>query len=181
MKKYVVIFVLLFTACTSENGKIKTALKSHFTTQQSIGYHYVDHFLMETILNINLLDSIADIKSQIDNVSMKIRPDSTYLLSIQENIKDCKTKRANTLYYLRHLYDDLIDDLKEREKEILYSISKNKTSRDSLNGKVKFFESYITSPDVTVAFYVVKHTYELNGMLKEDVILIDNNYNVINF
>lgn len=181
MKKYAVIFVLLFTACTSENGKVKIALKSHFATQQSIDYHYVDHFLMETILNINLLDSIADIKSQIDQVSMKIRPDSIYLLNIQENIKDCKTKRASTLYYLRHLYDDLIEDLREREKEIMDSISKNKISRDSLNEKVKFFESYTTSPDVTVAFYVVKHTYELNGMLKEDVILIDNNYNVINF
>lgn len=181
MKKYVAIVVLLFAACTSENGKIKTALKSHFSTQQSVNYHYVDHSLVETILNINLLDSIADIKSQIDQVSMKIKPDSTYLLSIQDNIKDCKAKKAGTLYYLRHLYDDLIEDLREREEEIQDSISKNITSRDSLKERMKFYESYITSSDVSIVFYVVKHTYELNGTLKEDVILIDNNYNVINF
>lgn len=113
------ILTISFASCTSENAKIKKALKASVSEALRSEYKYDSHLLLETILKSNLTDSISAFKLDIETTRDMMRLDSLRLSNIRNNMADCRRQRANTLYFLRSTYDDLIEDYEEMEEGII--------------------------------------------------------------
>ena len=73
------ILVMSLVSCTSEDAKIKRALKTSVSESLKSEYKYDSHLLLETILKSNLTDSIYAFKLDIETTRDMMRLDSVRL------------------------------------------------------------------------------------------------------
>ena len=129
---YIVVITLL-VSCTSEEKKIKNALYTSIPDAIRNEYQYNSHLLLETILKSNLTDSISELKAKIITNESFMQMDSARLREIQSNINECKSLRANTMYFLRSTYDNIIDEYEDMAEDIEEKLSERQTKIDDNN------------------------------------------------
>lgn len=174
-----IILALLMFSCSSEDSKIKKALESSISVEFIQGYELLEHMLLETILDINIKDSITEYRSKLIANEFLIQSDSARLKPILTNMNDCKVQRASTLYYLRSTYDSLIRDYEKMHDDIMQEIKEKEEENKALDNKIKNLEGVLDSLTSPIAYYKIKHIYNLNGMRKEEIVTLDFNYNYI--
>lgn len=183
MKKYyyllLAILVMSFVSCSSEDAKIKKALKESVSESLKSEYKYNSHLLLETILKSNLTDSIAALNFDIEVVRDIMRLDSLRLENIQDNMAECRRQRANTLYFLRSTYDSLIEDYEEMEEEIVEKLEEKNREILEKEAKVAFWSQSMYEADSPIVFYKVKHAYKMRGMHKDTVVILNSKYEIV--
>lgn len=182
MKSFVssIVLALLFLcSCSSEDSKIKEALESSISVDLVQGYELQEYMVVETILDMNVKDSITQYRSKLISNEFLIQSDSTRLKPILANMEDCKKERARTFYSLRSTYDRLIRDYKKMHDDIMLKIQEKEEENKTLGSKIKKLEGVLESLTSPVVYYKVKHIYDLNGMRKEEIVTLDFNYNYI--
>ena len=182
MKNFVssIVLVLLLCACSSEDSKIKEALKSSISMDLVKSYDLQEYMVLETILDMNVKDSITQYRSKLISNEFLIQSDSTRLKPILTNMEDCKKERARTFYSLRSTYDRLIRDYEKMHDDIMLKIQEKEEENKTLNSKIKNLEGVLESLTTPIVYYKVKHIYDLNGMRKEEIVTLDSNYKFIN-
>ena len=173
------ILVISLVSCTSEDAKIKKALKASVSESLKSEYKYDSHLLLETILKSNLTDSISACKLDIETTRDMMRLDSVKLSNIRNNMADCRRQRANTLYFLRSTYDNLIEDYKEMEEGVIEKLDEKNREILEKEGKVAFWSQSIYETDSPIVFYKVKHTFKMHGMYRDTIVLLNSKYEII--
>ena len=129
---FVLVAAFSLTCCSSENTKIKKALKASIPAEKVKEYKYKSHQLIETQLKNSIEDSISTYESSnrvIERLLVnKYQRKDTY----QENLDDCRRQQRNTLSWLSSSYNGLIRDWQRMLDDITEEIAE-----DSL--KKKFF------------------------------------------
>ena len=182
MKSFVssIVLALLFLcSCSTEDSKIKEALESSISVDLVQGYELQEYMVLETILDMNVKDSITQYRSKLISNEFLIQSDSTRLKPILANMEDCKKERARTFYSLRSTYDRLIRDYEKMHDDIMLKIQEKEEENKILDSKIKKLESVLESLISPVVYYKVKHIYDLNGMRKEEIVTLDSNYKFI--
>lgn len=166
-------------SCTSEDAKIKKALKESVSESLKSEYKYDSHLLLETILKSNLSDSISSFRIDISTARDMMRLDSLRLSNIRDNMADCRHQRASTLYFLRSTYNDLIEDYKEMEEGILEKLDERNREILEKEAKVAFWSKSMYETDSPIVFYKVKHTFKMRGMYRDTVVLLNTKYEIV--
>ena len=181
MKRYIanLLSVLLFCSCSSQDSKIKEALENSIAEDLIKSYNFQEYMVLETILDINVKDSITQYKSEIITNEYRIHSDSARLKPILTNMEDCKLQKANTLYHLRSTYDILIRDYEIMHDNIMQEIQDKENENKMLKTKIKNLEDVLEALTSPIAFYKIKHIYYLNGIRKEDIVTLDSDYKFI--
>lgn len=174
------VFVLLLCSCSNQESKIKEALASSIPMELVKDYEFQEYMLLETILDMNVKDSITQYSSKIIANEFRIQSDSVRLKPILANMNDCKVQRANTFYHLRSTYDRLIRDYEKMRDDIVLEIQVKEDENKVLKCKIENLEGVLAALASPIAYYKVKHIYNLNGMRKEEIVTLDSNYKYIN-
>lgn len=174
-----VILVMSLVSCTSEDAKIKKALKASVAESVQSEYKYDSHILLETILKSNLTDSISSFKIDISTTRDLMRLDSLRLDNIRNNMADCRRQRANTMYFLRHTYDDLIEDYEEMEEDIIEKLNERNREILEKEAKVAFWSQSMYETDSPIVFYKVKHAFKMRGVYRDTVVLLNSKYEIV--
>lgn len=170
---------ILLCSCNSEDRKIKNALRNSIEASEIHNYEYQSHLVLETLLSNNISDSISSVKLDNDSINRRISSDSIRLIELMDNIDDCKRQQANTLYFLRSHYSSIIRDYQEMVSDINMQIEEKQNRIAKNDSIIAFWEKYMSQSETPIVFYKVKHTYKINGMCKESVVLLDSKYNFI--
>ena len=181
MKKILFCFVLLTMVCScdTENSKIRRALRGSVNPALVAGYQLKEFEILETILDINLKDSITHYYADIETNKYFIRTDSVQLNSIMSNIEDCKLAKRQTLYHLRSTYDGLIRDYEKMKDEIENRIASRNKENEISTKKIQRYKTAMDNSESPIIYYKLKHIYEINGLRKEEIVILDNQYNFI--
>lgn len=183
MKKYSLCFILAIVAisvsCTSEEAMIKKALKSSIKESLQSEYKYDSYQLLETVLKTNLTDSISSYKAEIRASTEMMRLDSLRLDDIRYNLRDCKLQKANTLYFLRSMYDTIIEEYEGMEEEIITKLEDKSDEIAEREAKVKFWSQAMAETDSPIVFYKVKHAYKMRGIYKDTVVILNSKYEIV--
>lgn len=171
--------IVLLAACSSESSKIKTALKQTIPAEMLKNYKLKEYRVQETILDVNLQDSISSLQSSIRSNEMLIQSDSLRLLEIQSGLESCKRAKSNTLYWLRSSYNSLISDYEDMESEVLDKINSKLKANAEANTKISEMEDAIKSSDSPIVFFKVRHIYTLRGLIRDTTITLNSNYLLI--
>lgn len=174
------ITVLCCVSCNSEKKHFKNALKSSISEMDLPHYKLIDFNVVETILDVNLKDSIASQRAHIMVTESFMSSDSTRLKDIQRNLKDAKVSQATTLSYLRSFYNSIIRDYEEMESDIVDKINERKADIASCQERINKYETAIEESDSPIVYYKVKHSYSLRGALKDTTLTMDTKYRIIN-
>jgi len=178
----IVIHVLLMgiaISCTSEDAKIKKTLKASVSKSLKGEYKYDSHLLLETILKSNLTDSISSFKIDINTTREMMLFDSLRLSNIRNNMKDCRRQRANTMYFFKSAYDDLIEDYEKLEEKIVEELEEKNSKIAEKEAKIAFWSKSMHETDSPIVFYKVKHTYKIRGMYRDTVVLLNSKYEIV--
>ena len=185
MKKcyYLILAVIAVCAisCTSEDAKIKKALKASVAESLQSEYKYDSHILLETILKSNLTDSISSFKIDISTTRDLMRLDSLRLDNIRNNMADCRRQRANTMYFLRSTYDDLIEEYEEMEEDIVEKLDGKNSEILAKESKIAFWSKSMYETDSPIVFYKVKHAYKMSGMYRDTVVMLNSKYEIVKY
>ena len=181
MKSFVssIVLTLLLCSCSSSDSKIKKALESSISVDMVQTYELHEYMVIETILDMNVKDSIAQYRSKLISNEFLIQSDSTRLKPILANMEDCRKERSRTFYSLRPTYDRLIRDYEKMHDDIMLKIQEKEEENKTLDSKIKKLEGVLESLTSPVVYYKVKHIYDLNGMRKEEIVTLDSNYKFI--
>ena len=183
MKKYSLCLVLAIFAicvsCTSEDTMIKKALKASIKESLQSEYKYDSHLLLETILKTNLTDSISSYKTEIRSSKEMMRLDSLRLDEIRYNLRDCKLQKSNTLYFLRSMYDTIIEEYEGMEEELITKLEDKSVAIAEKEVKVKFWSQAMAETDSPIVFYKVKHAYKMRGMYQDTVVVLNSKYEIV--
>ena len=155
------------------------ALKASVSESLKSEYKYDSHLLLETILKSNLTDSISALKLDIGTARDMMRLDSVSLNNIRVNMADCRHQRANTLYFLRSTYDDLIEDYKEMEERIIENLDERNREILEKEAKVAFWSQSMCETDSPIVFYKVKHAFNMRGVYRDTVVLLNSKYEIV--
>lgn len=181
MKSFVstIVLALLLCSCSSSDSKIKKSLENSISVDLVQGYELQEYMVLETILDINIKDSIAQYRSKLMTNEFMIHSDSVRLKPILANMNDCKRQRASTFYSLRSTYDRLIRDYEKMHDDIMQEIQEKEEDNKTLNSKIENLEAVLESLNSPIVYYKIKHIYDLNGMRKEEIVTLDSNYKFI--
>ena len=179
LEKYIVLVFILLCSCSSEDAKIKESLKGSIPIDVVNGYKLKEYSILETILDINIKDSITECWSRMSVNESLIQSDSARLKPILANMNDCKVQRANTFYYLRSTYDRLIRDYEEMHDDIILKIKEKEEENRNIKDKLKKLENVLETAISPIIYYKIKHVYDLDGMRKEEIVTLDFDYNFI--
>lgn len=182
MRTRILFFLLCLLSvlgCSSEKLKIKKALKSSIPSEQVGDYKFKSYSITETLLEKNVQDSISALQSKnagkqvmIDN---QIRLREGYL----SNLEDCKRQQRTTLSWLRSSYNSLIRQWQEMVDESNEKIQVDSAVIVANNQKIDFFKDYLNKTKSPIVFYKVHHSYTLGGAIKNDDVMLDENYNLV--
>ena len=136
------LFVLL-VSCTSEEAKLKNALITSIPESVKDEYQYESHVLLETLLKSNLTDSIISLRAEIITNETLMQMDSTRLADIQSSIDECEELRANTMYFLKSSYDQIIDDYEDMADDIIEKIEGYQNEIDLCHSKIDFLSNFV--------------------------------------
>ena len=174
------IALLCCVSCNSEKKHFKDALKSSISEVDLPHYKLIDFNVIETILDINLRDSIASQRAHITVAESFMSSDSTRLRDIQRNLNEAKVSKATTLSYLRSFYNSIIRDYEKMESDLLDKINERKADIASCQERINKYETAIEESDSPIVYYKVKHSYSLRGALKDTTLTIDTKYRIVN-
>lgn len=174
----IIIFIGMCISCTNEDTKIKKALINSIPKSLYGEYKYHSHLLLETILKSNLTDSLLSLKIAIGTTRDLMRSDSLRLYNIRYNIADSKRQRANTLYSMRSIYDDIIEDYEEMEAEIVTNLESKNNQIAEKESRIAFWSQAMANTNSPIMFYKVKHSYKLRGMYRDTVVLLTSKFEI---
>lgn len=86
-----------FISCDTKDFALKKALKEDSLTHGE-KYELLDYRLIESVLISAIEDSISSTRAVISTKKWRIEADSTRLLSLYSERKDCQRKKANTIH-----------------------------------------------------------------------------------
>ena len=172
------LFVLL-VSCTSEEAKLKNALITSIPESVKDEYQYESHVLLETLLKSNLTDSIISLRAEIITNETLMQMDSTRLADIQSSIDECEELRANTMYFLKSSYDQIIDDYEDMADDIIEKIEGYQNEIDLCQSKIDFLSNAMSETESPIVFYMVRHTYRLRGMYRDTTVYINSKYEIV--
>ena len=173
------IVAIAMISCSSENVKIKKALKSSIPVESIRNYKYKSHQIIETLLKSNVEDSIATYESANRVTEMSIERKNQMRDSYQTNLDDCRRQQRNTLYWLRSSYDGLIRDWQRMLDDVNEEIAEDSLKIKANNEKIEFFRHHLENTDSPIIFYVVRHEYQLSGAYRREDVTLDANYQLI--
>lgn len=171
--------VVLSVSCTSEEAKLKNALITSIPESVKSEYRYESHVLLETLLKSNLTDSISSLRAEIITNETLMQMDSTRLADIQSSIDECKELSANTMYFLKSSYDQIIDDYEDMADDIIEKIEGYQNEIDLCQSKIDFLSNAMSETESPIVFYKVKHTYRLRGMYRDTTVYINSKYEIV--
>lgn len=174
-----IMSILFLYSCSNQDVKIKEALESSIPVDLIQSYDLKECMVIETILDINVKDSITQYRRELIENEIHIQSDSLRLKPILVNMDDCKKQRASTLYYLRSTYDGLIRDYEKMRDDIVQNIQEKEEENKVLKNNIERLENVLESLTSPIVYYKVKHIYDLNGLRKEEIATLDFNYKFI--
>lgn len=177
----IIVSMLLICSCSTQDSKIKDGLRSSIPVERKQGYEFKEFTIIETILDVNIKDSINKYLGDIKVNEELIKYDSLRLKPILSNIEECEENRANTIYYLRSTYDGLIRDYNKMCDEILQDIQEKENMNKTYRIKIDKLKHLLETVNTPIVYYKIKHIYNLDGMRKEEIVTLDFNYKYINF
>ena len=172
------LFVLL-ASCTSEETKLKKALIASIPESVKSEYQYESHVLLETLLKSNITDSISSLRAEIITNETLMEMDSTRLVDIQNSIDECEALRANTMYFLRSSYDQIIDDYEDMAADVIEKIEGHQSSIGLCESKIEYLSNAMYETESPIVFYKVKHTYRMRGMYRDTIVYINSKYEIV--
>ena len=175
------LLAIVIISCSSENHKIKKALKSSIPIESVKDYKYKSHQIIETLLKSSVEDSVSKYEHSNIVTEMSIKSKRQIRDSYQKNLDDCRRKQMKTLCGLQSSYDILIRDwqrmLNDVNEEIVQDSLKIKTN----NKKITFLRQHLDNTNSPIIFYVVRHDYQLAGVYYQENVTLDANYQLINY
>lgn len=181
--KFIPILLFLLSSicisCDSENAKIKKSLKASIPNDTRNYYKYESHDILETILKTNLTDSILALENDISVIRKTMHLDSLRLANIHENMAECKHQRNNTMYFLRSTYDQIIENYKEMEADIIEELTETNDIITVKEAKIDFLSKAMYESNSPIVFYKVRHIYKMHGMLKDTTVLLNTKYEIV--
>lgn len=173
------VATVLSVSCTSEEGKLKKALIASIPESVKSEYQYESHVLLETLLKSNLTDSISSLRAEIITNETLMQMDSTQLANIQSSIDECEELRANTMYFLKSSYDQIIDDYEDMAADIIEKIEGYQSEIGLCESKIDFLSNAMSETESPIVFYKVKHTYRMRGMYRDTIVYINSKYEIV--
>ena len=182
MKKYISVFtllLLLMVSCSSTDSDIKAGLKQSISVDNQTDYEFVDFQILETILDVNLKDSITHYRMLVQNKQRFISSDSIRLKSILSNIDECRYNQATTLSYLRSSFTSIIRDYEKMQAEIESDIQSKNDDIEVYKKLIKQYETAVEACPTPIIYYKIKHIYKLKGMRREETTTLDYKFNPV--
>ena len=183
MKNYswILLLQLLFmVSCSSTDSEIKNGLRSSIPVEKQADYKFVDFQILETVLDVNIKDSITHYRMLVQNKKRHMASDSIRLKSIQRNIDECEYNRASTLSYLRSSFTSIIRDYEKMKAEIESDIQSKTDDINAYTKTITRYEDVLKSCSTPIVYYKIKHIYTLKGMRREETATLDYKFNPIN-
>ena len=183
MEKYIWILLLqllFMVSCSSTDSDIKKGLRSSIHVEQQTDYKFVDFQILETVLDVNVKDSITHYRALVQNKKMHMVSDSIRLKSIQSNIDECKYNRASTLSYLRSSFSSIIRDYEKMKADIDSDIQSKIEDIEVYSKTITRYEDALKACSTPIIYYKIKHIYTLKGMRREETVTLDYKFNPIN-
>ena len=183
MEKYIWILLLqllFMVSCSSTDSDIKKGLRSSIHVEQQNDYKFLDFQILETVLDVNVKDSITHYRALVQNKKMHMVSDSIRLKSIQRNIDECKYNRASTLSYLRSSFTSIIRDYEKMKDEIETDIQSKTDEIEAYTKTIRRYEDVLQACSTPIIYYKIKHIYTLKGMRREETVTLDYKFNPIN-
>lgn len=183
MKKILFLFILLivpglFISCNTKNASLKKALKADALTRGE-KYELLDYRLVESVLISTIEDSISSTRSLIATKEWRIAADSTRLISLYSQRRDCQRKKASTIPSLVGTWNSLIRDYDKMIKEAETDIESAKILIKNSYERISHFEEILTHAEDPIAYYVYYHSYRLEGKVCEDEVLLTTKNEII--
>lgn len=166
-------------SCSSDSRAIKKSLKQSVTLSEKQKYRFESYTITETILDVNVKDSISEINTSIYVENKMLKLDSAELQGYQYQKKDCLYKKNQSPYYMRSLYDNLIDDWQDMIDDTEIKISERLLLIDSMKSKIKTYNKCLLDNDGPIIMYKITHNYYINGAEKQDIVMLNSKYELI--
>lgn len=181
MKRFIIIVLLSAFAfsCTTENAKIKRALKGTIPVELQKGYKLKEYYIVETILDINIKDSISTLRSKQMTNEFLNKNDSTRLADLQSSLREARHGKATTLYLLRSSYDSIIRTYEEMIEETEEKINQRIEANAALGKTITRYENALSSTSSPIIYYRVRHNYSIDGAIRDTTITLSNDYQLI--
>ncbi len=175
----IAVTALSFVCCSSEDAKIKKALKLTIPADRVKEYKYKSHQIIETQLKSSIEDSISTYESSNRVVEMYLQNKFQRKNTYQENLDDCRRQQRNTLSWLRSSYNGLIRDWQRMLDDINVEIAGDSLKIKENNEKIAFFRHHLENTNSPIIFYKVRHEYQLSGAYRREDVVLDSNFNLI--
>lgn len=143
-------------------------------------YKFKSYQIVATQLRTNITDSIASLKTNNELLNMRIKRSQEHIESCEENIRDCKRSQRSTMYWLRSSYDYIIREWEEMRDKAVQSRQADSLQLDMNTKKINFYKQNLEATDSPIIFYEVKHDYLLRGAVRQEKVVLDANYQLIN-
>lgn len=173
--------VIAPTSCSSENHKIKKALKSSIPVESVKDYKYKSHQIIETLLKSSVEDSVSKYERSNMVTEMSIKRKEQMRDSYQRNLDNCRREQKNTLYWLQSSYDRLIEDWQSMLNDVNEEIAQDSLKIKTNNKKIALFRQHLDNTNSPIIFYVVRHDYQLAGGYYQENVILDANYQLISY
>lgn len=177
---YVSLLLLALSSCNTEDVKIRRSLKEIATSESSQKYKLLDYQIVETILQDNLQDSISNYEVDKQVKHTLLQRDSVLLSQYIDNKNDCIRQKNQAPYYIGSMYNSLIRDWEDMITKQQVAINLKLSEIDSLSSKIDYWEELITASTSPIVYYQIKHRYTVGGAHKEEIVLLNTDYNPLN-
>lgn len=171
--------IVVLGSCSSEKSNIKRALKSSVPQELIKEYKFKEYTVLETILEMNLKDSIAAQESKIKVNELMMKSDSTRLLGYQAEIQSCKYQQATTLSWLRSSYNSIIRTYEDMANDVIEKLEEKSAENDECRRIIRKHEDAISSTDSPIIYYKVRHNYTIHGAIRDTVVTLDSKYQLV--
>lgn len=176
MKKLSLISLLLLilgliSSCDTKDAPLKKALKADALTRGE-KYELLDYRFVESVLISTIEDSISSVRSLISINERRIETDSTRLISLYSERRDCQSLKASTIPLLAGRWNSLIRDYDKMIIKAETNIESAKIIIKNSREKISHFEEILTHAEDPIAYYLYYHSYRLDGKVCEDEVLL---------
>lgn len=169
--KLLLIITSLLTSCDTKDAALKKALKEDALTRGE-KYELLNYRLLESVLISTIEDSISSTKSLITTKEWRLEADSTRLISLYSQKKDCQRQKSTTIPSLVGTWNMLIHDYDKMINEAETDIENAKILIKESHDKISHFKEMLLHAEDPIAYYVYYHSYRLDGKVCEDEIFV---------
>lgn len=172
------IIIGSFFSCDTKDSAIKKVLEEEALAHGE-KYELLDYRLIESVLISTIEDSISSTRLLVSTKERRIDADSTRLISLYSQRRDCQRKKASTIPYLVSTWDSLIRDYDKMIKDAETDIENAKAHINNSREKIRYFEEILTYAEEPIAYYVYYHSYRLDGKVCEDEVFLTTKNEII--